>query len=159
MTIIGFALVGEAHSDCQNPDGHSCDWYKNCLEEHKPCGKDGYAIKYADRFCRRYEENYNEFSTEGQLWVKAVKKCLQRKLEPYLSSSYSCSLLKEIAFKSHVPCYLDPTGAGSPSFCSLSTWDRVEVFDTIKGALLSEFEATVGGGWKLMVKCFKIGRK
>lgn len=159
MTIIGFGLVWEAHSDCQNPNGDSCDWYKNCLEEYKPCGNDGYAIKYADHFCRRYEANYNDFSSEGQLWVNAVKKCLQKKLAPYLSSSDSCSKLKEIAFKSHVPCYIDPTGTGSPSFCNLSFWDRVQVFDSIKGAFLSEIQATAGGGWDTMIKCFKMWKK
>ena len=159
VAIISFALVSKAYSDCRNPDGRSCGWYKSCLERYKPCGANGYAIKYADHFCRRYDTNYNKFSTYGKRWVSAVKNCLQKELAPYLSKSISCSKLKQAAFESHVPCYVDPTGTGSPTYCKLSTWDHVQVLNTIKGAFLTELKATVGGGWDTAVACLNKGKK
>lgn len=159
VVIISFALVSKAYSDCRNPDGRSCGWYKSCLERYKLCGTNGYAIKYADHFCRRYDTNYNKFSTYGKRWVSAVKKCLQKELAPYLSKSISCLELKQVAFASHVPCYVDPTGTGNPTYCKLFPWDHVQVFNTIKGAFLTELKATVGGGWDTAVACLKKGKK
>ena len=159
IAIIATTLVAHVYSDCRNPSGRTCDWYTKCLEKSKPCGSGGYAIKYADHFCRRYEANINDFSAYGRRWVNAVKKCLQQILVPYLSSSVSCSTLKQRAFESHVRCYVDPTGTGSPSYCGLSAWDHVEVFNTIKGAFLSEFLETVSGGWDTIKKCYSRGKK
>ena len=67
--------------------------------------------------------------------------------------------MKQVTFASHVPCYVDPTGTGNPTYCKLFPWDHVQVFNTIKGAFLTELKATVGGGWDTAVACLKKGKK
>lgn len=156
--VLGFALVLTVYSDCSRPTGTDCGWYRTCLEDKITCGSSGYALKYADHFCNQYERNLNKFSPYGKKWVSAVKKCLQQKLAPYLDDPYvKCSTLKQVAFQSHVPCYVKP--ASGISFCSLPWKDYWQVYQTIKGAVLSEFQATVSGGWDTVIGCFKQGKK
>lgn len=157
-SVILLACITSAFSACSNPSGDSCSWYTNCLEANKPCGSEGYAIKYASHFCNKYDQNYASFSANGKRWVSAVKKCLQQKLAPLLNRpGVSCSDLKRIAFESHVPCYVDPTGTGSPSWCSLSFMDHTRVINTIKGAVLTELKETIKGGWNTLARC--MGKK
>ena len=56
-----------------------CAWYRSCLEKEVPCsGKDGdYAIADGEKFCNKYTFSYSSFSSDGQKWVDAVRKCLQ----------------------------------------------------------------------------------
>ena len=71
---------------CFSPRGDDCQWYGECLEVRYPCQGtgDGYAIEFAEKFCNLYSTNYNDFSTEGQSWIDAVRKCLQVELVPSL---------------------------------------------------------------------------
>ena len=75
------------------------------------------------------------------------------------SEKIDCAYLKKYAFESHIPCYVDPTGFGTPSFCGLTTKDKYEVVRIIKGAFLSEFTATVKGGIDVLKKCFSVLKK
>ena len=154
---VFLSMLGAVLCSCRNPPGNDCNWYRNCLEASHRCGSSGYALKYADNFCKRYDSNLNGFSAYGKRWVGAVKRCLQQKLAPLLSRSVSCSYIKQFAFESHVPCYTNP--APGLSFCSLPLLDYYDVIKTIKGAVLSEFKATVGGGWDTLISCFNRGRK
>ena len=80
-----------------------------------------------------------------------MMKTTQVKLVPLLrrSPAPSCPAVKSHAFESHVPCYVDPTGTGSPSFCDLSLGDKWEVFQTIWTAFGSEFRETIKGGLRV----------
>ena len=69
------------------------------------------------------------------------------------SEKIDCAYLKKYAFESHIPCYDDPTGFGTLSFCGLTTKDKYELGKIVKGAVLSEFTATVKGGFDLLNKC------
>ena len=62
-----------------NPSIHNCDWYIDCLEKYRPCGASEapYAVEYGNKFCNAYKLHYGQFSTEGQQWIDAVRKCLQ----------------------------------------------------------------------------------
>ena len=42
--------------------GH-CDFYK-CVDNAVPCGKDGYALGFGDRYCNRITEHYNKFTAD-----------------------------------------------------------------------------------------------
>ncbi|KAK7106937.1 uncharacterized protein [Littorina saxatilis] len=141
-------------SSCYRPSGSDCTWYRNCLERKIPCSRRSgdYAIAYAEKYCNRYQSNYNSFSSAGKRWVNAVKRCLQVKLAPVLSQSLTCPSIKRKGFESHVPCYLNP-GYGAPGFCQLSSRDMRRVFSTIKGALLTDLWATVSGGWQTIRNC------
>lgn len=120
---------------CNSPSGDSCDWYGNCLERKYPCENDSnaYAIRFAERFCRLYDERYSSFSATGQKWVNAVRKCLQVELAPLLRSfsKPTCQKIREEAFASHTPCYLYPD-KDAPSVCDLSCFDFFKIFFTIK---------------------------
>ena len=125
---------------CYNPDGRDCSWYRDCLEKKHPC--DGqpasYAIKFAEKFCLLYRDNYNLFSSQGQQWVDGVRKCLQVVLAPMIRPYFkgSCEDIKREAFDSHAPCYVNP-GFGAPSMCDLSCGDWLRVFWTIKSSFLT----------------------
>ena len=53
--------------ECYSPPGDSCDWYRSCLEKKYPCEatSNGYAIKYAEHFCKLYDQSYAKFSQAG----------------------------------------------------------------------------------------------
>ncbi|XP_002164639.3 uncharacterized protein LOC100213149 [Hydra vulgaris] len=158
IILIFLTISPVSGYNCNEPTGSDCSWYKDCLENINTCGTQGYALNYALSYCNKYEKNFNKFSSEGQKWIAAVKKCLQLKLASLLKSKVneklSCAFIKQFAFDSHLPCYVDPTGSRTYSFCSLSIKDKYEVVNTIKGAFLSEFVATVKGGRDLMNKCW-----
>ena len=142
---------------CHSPDGSSCSWYRECLTKaHPQCenDKDEYAIKFAEKFCKLYDESYSKFSPYGQQWVNAVRKCLQVKLVPLVDKTRvkTCAELKSTAFESHTPCYLNPD-ASSLSYCDLSYWDRAKVFWTIKSALVDAFSSSLQGVLEVMTGC------
>ena len=69
------------HFSClfASPSGSNCDWYRDCLEKKFPCEgtQDGYAIEYADKFCRMFQVLRDRLSDTGQRWMNATRKCLQ----------------------------------------------------------------------------------
>lgn len=144
--------------ECESPKGDSCDWYRNCLEKRYPCEdtSNAYAIKYAEKFCRLYENRSSLFSPEGRKWVDAVRKCLQVSLVPILRPWYkfSCEDIRQWAFDSHTPCYLDPD-EGAPSICDLDCLDFFKIFWTIKGSFiqLDTFWETLKGMWNIGARC------
>ncbi|OWF52565.1 uncharacterized protein LOC110447600 [Mizuhopecten yessoensis] len=142
---------------CFSPDGQTCSWYRECLEERYHCeGTDAaYAISYAEKFCDLYSNHYRSFSVDGQQWIDAVRKCLQVGLVPVLRPwvSATCSEIKNRAFASHTNCYTGPSSG--ISFCSLSLGDRWKVFWTIKSAFIGSFVETLKGIWDTMYKCLR----
>lgn len=144
---------------CYSPAGTSCNWYRECLEKAHPCsGSDtDYAIEYAEKFCSLYQEHYQKFSSNGQAWINAVRKCLQVELVPLLRQwrSLSCSYIRDTAFKSHTTCYVNPDKRVNVlnSFCYLSLSDRYQVFWTIKSAFVSVPWESLKGLLETMVEC------
>ena len=128
-------------SECYSPSGTNCGWYENCLERKYQCRgtEDDYAMEFATKFCNLYNENFAKFSVEGQTWIDAVRKCLHVSLVPIIRPwcSKSCKEVKQIAFASHVPCYVLPNKQDpSISMCNLGFIDRLKVFWTIKSSLV-----------------------
>ena len=145
--------------ECYSPSGDSCDWYRNCMERKYPCEatSNGYAIKYAEHFCKLYSENLEKFSQIGQNWVNGVRKCLQVSLVPLLRpwvDDPSCKEIREKAFASHTTCYLDP-GDSVPSVCDLDCSDYNRIFWTIKGSFVKvgTLWESLKGMWNISVKC------
>lgn len=140
---------------CFSPDGKTCSWYRDCLEQRYPCEgtEAAYAITYAEKFCDLYTDHYKSFSTDGQIWIDGVRECLQVTLVPLLRHwmKPTCSDIKNIAFASHANCYTGPASGGS--FCSLSLVDKWRVFLTIKGAFIDSFVETMKGLWDTMRQC------
>ena len=110
----------DLNRDCHSPDGTSCTWYRDCLEECCEGTGDGYAIEFAENFCNLYTDNYNTFCPTGRQWIDGVRRCLQVALVPSLRPfiEKSCADIRSDAFRSHSPCYLNPE-PGAPSVCSL----------------------------------------
>ncbi len=111
---------------CIHIPGTECLWYRDCLEENKPCTKTkhGYAVEFGLKFCQLFSKNRHRFSPIGKKWVDGVTKCLQFALVPLLATSenYTCSDIRKEAFLSHSNCYLAP-GEGVPSVCNMSVLD------------------------------------
>ena len=145
-------------SKCYSPSGDSCDWYRNCLEKKYPCEdtSNAYAIKYAEKFCRLYDDRYSIFSSEGRKWVDAVRKCLQVSLVPILRPWYklSCKDIRQRAFASHTPCYLNPD-KDAPSICDLGFKDFLQIFLTIKRSFiqLDTLWESLKGMWNIGTVC------
>jgi len=148
-------------SECYSPSGTNCGWYENCLEKKYQCRgtDDDYAMEYATKFCNLYKENFADFSVEGQTWVDAVRKCLQVSLVPIIRPwcSKSCKEVKQIAFASHVPCYVLPNKQDpSISICNLGIIDKLKVFWTIKSSLVMSVDSsleTMNGMLHTMIEC------
>ena len=143
---------------CYSPPGDSCGWYRNCLEKKYPCEdtSNAYAIKYAEKFCRLYDDRYSIFSSEGRKWVDAVRKCLQVSLVPILRPWYklSCKDIRQRAFASHTPCYLNPD-KDAPSICDLGFKDFLQIFLTIKRSFiqLDTLWESLKGMWNIGTVC------
>ena len=160
---------GEQHKEsslslpprCYSPSGTDCTWYQDCLEEKYKCSesKDDYAMTFATKFCNLYTEHYGKFSTSGQAWINSVRKCLQVTLVPILRPwrSLSCKEIKELAFQSHVPCYVNPDEKRPGiSICNLGPSDFFSVFWTVKSSLVMSVDSsleTINGFWDTMQQC------
>jgi hypothetical protein len=179
LSCSGKKCVGSIQStqrpkDCLNPDGASCNWYRDCLESRYNCEEpvpgfsenySPYAIKYAEKYCLLYDQNYAQFSINGRKWVDEVRKCLQVNLATIMSSEVSvlntleqnylvCSYIKEKGFDSHVPCYLKPSNISNDiSMCNLDCSDMNVAFKTIKSAFLP----FVGEFWKSLLGALSVG--
>ena len=144
---------------CYSPDGKNCSWYRECLSKAYPrCENDDndYAIKFAEKFCNLYNESYNEFSSQGQRWIDAVRKCLQLKLVPLVDRfrDKTCAELKSTAFDSYASCYINPDES-SLSYCDVPRLDRLKVFWTIKSSFFYAFVPGLKGLLQVMTRCQK----
>jgi hypothetical protein len=110
---------------CQNPTIRSCTFYADCVEASVPCGADGYALGYGQKYCNKYATNLDLFSTNGQKWALSVMGCLQTSLISVVGCDSTCASIRTAAFASHADCYVN---AG---FCSLSLCDLVVVVHTV----------------------------
>ncbi|KAK7107937.1 uncharacterized protein [Littorina saxatilis] len=141
---------------CFSPDGTNCGWYRDCLEARFQCssGADDYGITYAEKYCNLYDDKYQDFSSLGQRWISAVRKCLQVELVPLLRpfECPTCEDIKTRAFNSHSGCYVAPH-KNAPSICSLPVQDFWKIFWTVKSAFTSEFVETVFGMLKVLNSC------
>ena len=73
-------------------------------------------------------------------------------LRPYVHTN--CKKIKEFAFDTHTPCYLDPY-PGEPSICDLNPLDWGRVFWTIKGGFVSATIPSLRGMYEVSVGCGK----
>jgi hypothetical protein len=124
---VASAPVYPTAASCAHVRPKSCHFYSACLETQEPCGNDGYAIGFGERYCYAFK-NAN-FSAKGEAWRDNVMECLQKELVPQLSASptLACTALTDFAFASHPACYTEP----GHSICYLPPRDLASVFATI----------------------------
>jgi len=144
--------------ECYSPPGDSCDWYRNCLEKKHPCeaSSNAYAITYAEKFCKLFDERRAKFSADAQKWMDGVRKCLQVSLVPLMRpwDDSTCEEIRAKAFASHTPCYLEPD-KDVPSICDLDYLQYVKIFWTIKGSFIDLDTAweSLKGMWNIAAEC------
>ena len=141
---------------CYSPGANlSCYWYRNCLEKKHFCKPPGnaYAIRYAERFCRVFEEQKPKLSPDAKKWMEAVRKCQQVTMIPLLTDSedQTCKQIRDKALASYSQCYLDP-GEGAKSICDIFCWDHFKIFWAIRGSFLK-----LDTGWGSLKGLWNIG--
>jgi hypothetical protein len=115
-------------ASCAAPVPDNCAFYSACVEQNRPCGEDGYALGYGERYCTAFKNA--SFSPKGRAWMTSTMICLQRSLVPYttpLHSADSCDTVMSAAFAAHPACYTQP----SDSICFLPPLDALAVLHTI----------------------------
>ena len=143
---------------CYSPAGDSCYWYRNCFEEKQFCKppSNAYVIRYAERFCRVFEEQKAKLSPDAQKWMEAVRKCQQVALVPLLRDSQpqTCSEIRAKAHASYTQCYLNP-GEGAKSICDVSCWEHLKIIWSIKRSFpkLDTAWESLKGLWNIHTEC------
>lgn len=90
----------------------SCDFY-SCFDQRTNCGEQGYALNYGHKYCTRFSQYKDQFTSDGQNMIDCVRKCLTNALlAPYRSNNQAglpqvCQDIQNTAFNSHVKCYYD----------------------------------------------------
>jgi hypothetical protein len=86
--------------------GDTCDFY-TCLESEYHCEgtKYTYPLDYGLKYCTKYTQNLNIFSSAGKQWVHDVRLCLQNALLPETDCESTCKKIQDDAFNSHPACY------------------------------------------------------
>jgi hypothetical protein len=120
---------------CTRPHTLDCSFYSACLERSTPCGAQGYALGFGEKYCTAFRSA--KLSPTGQRWVERTMRCLQEALVPEVvsagefskapASAARCEEVFDKAFASHPACYT----AKESSVCFLPPSDVVAVLDTI----------------------------
>lgn len=127
------------NDDCRNPPPRQCGFYRSCVEAKYKCGKDGYPIRYGEKYCQRFATLTNADLTEkGIKWRNSTMLCLQKELSNLLYTSNNietCSDLNMFAFASHAACYTQKNN----SICDLSTSEMAAIGSTVDvGDIMTE---------------------
>ena len=122
-------------ASCETPLELDCSYYSTCLDKAIPCGTDGYALGFGEKYCTAFRAA--PLSAAGKKWVTRVMGCLQTALVPDIlaagefakspASQAKCQEVFDRAFDSHPGCYTAKEG----SICFLPPGDLATVLKTI----------------------------
>ena len=122
-------------ASCRTPLPHSCAFYSACLERAIPCGEQGYALGFGERYCTAFRNA--KLSDKGTAWATSVMGCLEEALVSHVEDAGSfttkaatataCTNVLNDAFFSHPACYTKP----AHSICFLPPQDLAMVVKTI----------------------------
>lgn len=122
-------------TSCATPITRHCGFYSACLERALPCGEQGYALGFGERYCTAFRSS--SLSEKGTAWATGVMGCLQKKLVARVAqagafsdraaSAPVCAAVLDEAFASHPACYTEP----AHSICFLPPSDLRKVFGVI----------------------------
>ncbi|WP_394837201.1 hypothetical protein LVJ94_09865 [Pendulispora rubella] len=107
----------------------ACDFYASSVEAERPCGVDGYALGYGEKYCHRFM-NQVGLSERGIAWRDATMRCLQGEFLEASRTNASCSSLTDAAFASHPVCYTQT----EHSICALPMSDVWTILRTLDGS-------------------------
>lgn len=122
-TRPGACMAGITYASraaCAAPVADNCAFYRACLDAAHPCGDAGYALGFGERLCYVFIERREEFTPEGQRWLRGVRTCLQASLATLAARpAMTCDTLADEAYASHTRCYTETDN----SFCTLPPAD------------------------------------
>ena len=134
-TCTASAELYPTMASCATPITRHCGFYAACLERALPCGEQGYALGFGERYCTAFRSA--SLSEKGTAWATGVMGCLQKKLVARVAqagafatkpeSATVCSAIQEEAFASHPACYTDP----AHSICFLPPSDLRKILGVI----------------------------
>jgi len=120
---------------CNTPLDYDCSFYSACLERAIPCGVQGYALGFGEKYCTAFRAS--SLSPTGEKWSRGVMKCLQEALVSevaaaggFASTPAQAGRCQEVfthAFDSHPGCYTEEAN----SICFLPPGDLASVMHTI----------------------------
>ena len=134
--------MGTYASSC-NEASDDCEYY-SCIEEQRHCGEKGYLLGFGKKYCLKFTEDEDYFSSEGKEWILKVRECLISNLD-IPSEKVSCKNFKKAQVKSHVPCYVNS------GYCELSRSDRFAVKKVIYKSMWRP--SLIWAGIKVIVSC------
>lgn len=115
-----------------------CDYY---LEQSSQlgCPQYNYLKQFGYRYCERFLDRADVFNVESQWTLGKIRSCLIDSLKT--REDLTCENVAEIAWASHVPCYLNN------NFCEMSLFDRYRVYwllrDEVGTPFANEFSAEI----------------
>ena len=172
LNIFLSSSVISTDLSCIYSNVDNCNWYRDCLESTFKCENShdsdlkstAYALKYGEKECKLYEQNYSKFSSVGAKWVDANRLCLKRKLAEKIywaefehqldgleSSGLLCKYILYGAFDRD-DCYEHPEFPLEPysSICELNCSDFLVFFDIIKSTF-TPFSSEFWGNFLLFI--------
>lgn len=120
--LVGFVRPAVAGTACQDRVGR-CSYY-SCLAKTLNCRSSNYIISFGEKYCKKFDQRQNWFSSRGQRFLNNIRSCLQVNLEKE-SEILSCRNSKTLAAQHHVECYREN------KFCELRLSDQLLIVDTI----------------------------
>ncbi|MBT3236271.1 MAG: hypothetical protein HN353_10005 [Bdellovibrionales bacterium] len=136
MALANLELRGNTFS---NQCGHlttECSFYE-CVEDELTCGKRGYPLGFALKYCQRFENFAYRFSDAGKEWIQKTRECLTETFAKF-DQPNSCSFVKKASFKSHILCYVES------GYCDLSRDDKRAVNRVVWPSLWRRSAITTG---------------
>ena len=120
---------GWSQSVC-SPLLNYCSYY-TCASRTLACKSSGYLESFGQKYCGRFEDREQNFSSRGKRFLAKVSLCLRNDIEENFNK-LNCSNVKPIAADSHVKCYV------SLGFCNLSFMDQYRIFQTVLKPVLTD---------------------
>jgi len=130
--LLLIACVAHPQDDAprsEAPLSSVCDLYASSVEAEHPCGSDGYALSYGEKYCHRFM-GQTGLSDRGTAWRDATMRCLQHEFLEASRAAVSCSALADAAFASHPVCYTQT----EHSICALPMSDVWTILRTLDGS-------------------------
>lgn len=99
-----------------------CAYYLD-LSKKMNCPSDGYLEAFGDHYCRLFVKDESAYSAAGKKFLAGVRSCLMKTLDR--QKDLSCNNVRQIAIKTHIPCYVQS------GFCDLSFFDRQRILGSV----------------------------
>jgi hypothetical protein len=115
--IIAIILCYFQAAFCK-PDLNQCEAY-SLISEQLGCDDSGYLVSFGERYCRKFVEKNDHFSTYGQAILSDIRTCLISQIEA--ENHLTCENAHDLAQRHHYNCYLES------GYCTLGLFDRMQI--------------------------------